>query len=88
MAALLRFLGPLACEAERGDSIYGELSWSLALPGPVCTYTEVLNGFDLEQGPSVWWSVAVAYLVLGRGSFTRPRRSPGRRTERDLVSAA
>ena len=46
----------LACE-YRGSSIYGEPGWSVLPPGPTCTWTEEVHGFDRASGPGPWMSI-------------------------------
>lgn len=50
---------------ERGDSVYGELRWSLLPPGPTCTWTLEADGFDARQGPTAVMSIWLATLVAG-----------------------
>jgi hypothetical protein len=63
-AALITFLGDVGCEHEVGDSNYGEFSWSVFPPGPVCTWTPRLHGFSEKQGPTVVTSVWLVTLVV------------------------
>jgi hypothetical protein len=61
-AVLVHLLGSNVCQL--GDSNYGELSWSVLPPGPVCTWTAERDGFDYVEGPShvvsVWLLVIAA----------------------------
>lgn len=50
---------------ERGDSVYGQLRWSLLPPGPTCTWTVEADGFDAHQGPTAVMSIWLATLVAG-----------------------
>jgi hypothetical protein len=62
------WVGDLGCEANQGDSNYGELQWSMLPPGPKCVFTEEANGYAATEGPSPAWSVwflgDVALLVF------------------------
>ena len=70
---------------ERGDSNYGELSWSRLPPGPVCSWTEQRNGFTGTDGPtpvmSIWLLTLlvlgfIALRLIGRVSFADPQIDP------------
>jgi hypothetical protein len=65
---------------NRGDSVYGQLRWSLVPPGPTCTWTVEADGFDAYQGPtavmSIWLATLVAgglmaWILLGKARFGR-----------------
>jgi hypothetical protein len=43
-AAAVTTMGDLACEADTGDSNYGEMQWSFAPPGPHCGDTWTYEG--------------------------------------------
>ena len=66
--AAVDVLGDAGC--EKSESNYGKLSWSTIPPGPVCTWTTEVNGFDEVDGPSPVMSIwLVALTVLGAGSI-------------------
>ena len=59
-------MGDLACEADTGDSNYGEMQWSFAPPGPHCVWTDEINGFAASTRPSPIWSAwLMTVVVLG-----------------------
>lgn len=62
-AAFRQVSGWASCEHERGDSNYGEFSWSAIPPGPVCTWTLAGNGFDDSKGPTPVMSLWLLSLV-------------------------
>lgn len=57
-------MGDFACETFEGGSQYGELRWSALPPGPTCTFTAGVHGFDEVRGPypatSIWLGVLAA----------------------------
>lgn len=66
--ARLEQTGDINCQADEGIYIYGEFSWSLAPPGPTCTFTVEEHGFDEVRGPSEVMSVWL--VVVGAGAAT------------------
>lgn len=87
-AALIDFLGDTYC--ERGDSNYGELSWSRLPPGPVCSWTEQRNGFTETYGPTPVMAIwLLALLVLGFIAlrFIRRISAPASRLAGDTMPA-
>jgi hypothetical protein len=56
-------LGWVFC--DRGNSVYGELRWSLFPPGPMCTWTREANGVDAHQGPTAVMSIWLVTLLAG-----------------------
>ncbi|MGB3409990.1 MAG: hypothetical protein WBA45_02235 [Microthrixaceae bacterium] len=77
-------MGDSFCESAADSSNYGEMSWSLAPPGPQCTFTVESNGFDEVRRPSplmsLWLTALVlastAVLVVGAGVGIYLLRSP------------
>jgi hypothetical protein len=67
---------------EQGDSNYGELSWSVVPPGPVCTWTAEANGLDEVRGPtpvmSIWLAAVVGLGALAVWGIRGVRRDPRR----------
>lgn len=55
----------LNCEPTPGSSDYGDFAWSVLPPGPTCTFTEALHGFDGVRGPQPVISVWMATLAIG-----------------------
>ena len=61
---------------------YGAVSWGLWPPGPGCTYTEEVHGFDAHHDPSLLmsglvtgWAAAVVGLAgLSLGATLLPGR--------------
>lgn len=71
----------LYCEHSTGDSNFGELSWSIVPPGPVCTWTTERNGFDERYGPTPVMSIwLLALLVIGGLVVWVTRRAWSRQT--------
>lgn len=64
-AAFINNTGDLGCNATTGGSNYGQFGWSVSPPGPTCTYTANLNGFDSVVGPTPVMSVWLVALVAG-----------------------
>ena len=64
-AAGVEWMGDLGCEANVGDSNYGAHGWSTLPPGPTCTYTQRMNGFDRVDGPTPVMSIWLLGLALG-----------------------
>lgn len=64
-AAFVNYMGELGCAASAGDSNYGRRDWSVLPPGPTCTYTSDLNGFDRVDGPTPIMFIWIVGLVLG-----------------------
>lgn len=62
------------CPVEQGVSTYGELSWSILPPGPVCTFTADVHGFDEVRGPYPVMSIWLLVLVIGAVAFVVARR--------------
>lgn len=62
---MINDMGELACEPTPGSSDYGEFAWSLNPPGPTCTFTEALHGFDEVRGPTPVMSVWILVVVVG-----------------------
>lgn len=62
--AMVQMLGSAYCEPVPGSSTYGELNWSIAPPGPTCTFTADIHGFDAVRGPYPVMSVWLAVLVI------------------------
>jgi hypothetical protein len=60
-----QWIGDLGCEASTGDSNYGTHGWSVLPPGPTCTYTRDLNGYDQVDGPTPAMSIWLAGLAIG-----------------------
>jgi hypothetical protein len=72
-------LGNGYCEPFEGGSTYGELRWSVWPPGPTCTFTAEVHGFDEVRGPYPVMSIWLAALVAGGVlcvSLLRRSRSP------------
>jgi hypothetical protein len=65
LAWLILILGLDWGYCGRGDSTYGELSWSLLPPGPTCTWTKEADGFDAHQGPTAVMSLWLLSLLAG-----------------------
>jgi hypothetical protein len=63
---LVSFFGDAWC--ERGDSNYGQLSWSVLPPGHTCTWTAQDNGFDATEGPG--WQGSAYIIVMAVGGVT------------------
>ena len=69
--ALVHLLGEEYCEVFEGSSIfennavYGELRWSALPPGPTCTFTKDVHGFDEVRGPYSFLSIWLGALVVG-----------------------
>jgi hypothetical protein len=63
--AMVQMLGSAYCEPVPGSSTYGELNWSMAPPGPTCTFTADIHGFDAVRGPYPVMSVWLAVLAVG-----------------------
>jgi hypothetical protein len=63
--AMVQMLGSAYCEPVPGSSTYGELDWSIAPPGPTCTFTADIHGFDAVRGPYPVMSVWLAVLAIG-----------------------
>ena len=75
-AGMIELQDDLGCEHSAGDSNYGEQSWSVLPPGPVCSWTAETNGFDEVRGPTPGMSVWLLVLVtLGALVVWRARRS-------------
>jgi len=65
-AALVIFAyGDAYCEPFPGGSDYGELRWSVWPPGPTCTFTAEVHGFDEVRGPYPVMSIWLAVLAVG-----------------------
>jgi len=72
------------CESSVGDSNFGELSWSVFPPGPVCSWTVASNGFADTRGPTpvmAAWLLTLAVLGLltirlGRAARPDPTDEP------------
>lgn len=67
-------MGEMYCPVEQGASTYGELSWSILPPGPVCTFTAEVHGFDEVRGPYPVMSIWLVVLVVGAVAFVIARR--------------
>lgn len=67
-------MGSMYCPVEQGASTYGELSWSILPPGPVCTFTVDVHGFDEVRGPYPVMSIWLLVLVIGTVAFAVARR--------------
>lgn len=67
-------MGELYCPVEQGASTWGELSWSILPPGPVCTFTADVHGFDEVRGPYPVMSIWLLVLVVGAIAFVVARR--------------
>lgn len=67
-------MGEMYCPIEQGLSTYGELSWSILPPGPVCTFTPDVHGFDEVRGPYPVMSIWLLVLVIGAVAFVVARR--------------
>ncbi len=65
LAWLMLILGLDWGYCERGDSTYGELSWSLLPPGPTCTWTNEADDVDAHRGPTAVMSIWLAALLAG-----------------------
>ncbi|MGB6059327.1 MAG: hypothetical protein WBF71_13805 [Microthrixaceae bacterium] len=75
-AWLLDNLGDSNCEPTPGSSTYGKFGWSLIPPGPTCTFTAEVHGFDQVRGPSPVMTIWLAVLVIGAGVGVHLLRSP------------
>lgn len=64
-AGFLQLGGDTSCEASPGESNYGTFGWSVVPPGPTCTFTEELNGFDEVRGPTPVMSIWLLVLLVG-----------------------
>ncbi len=62
---MVQMLGSAYCEPVSGSSTYGELNWSIVPPGPTCTFTAAIHGFDAVRGPYPVMSVWLAVLAVG-----------------------
>ena len=82
-AALVQLSDDTYCPPFEGSSQYGELDWSVLPPGPTCTFTADVHGFDEVRGPTPVMSVWLAVLVVGPAvclalvRASRLRRSTG-----------
>ena len=65
LAWLMLILGLDWGYCDRGDSVYGELRWSLVPPGPTCTWTIKADGVDAHQGPTAVMSIWLVTLLVG-----------------------
>lgn len=78
-AILINDMAELYCEPIAGSSDYGAFASSIIPPGPTCTFTEAVHGFDAVRGPSPVMSVWLVSLALGAMwillLLRRPRRS-------------
>ncbi|MGF1597278.1 MAG: hypothetical protein ACFCVK_10160 [Acidimicrobiales bacterium] len=75
---MINDMGDLACEPTPGSSDYGEFAWSVYPPGPTCTFTEAVHGFDEVRGPTLVMSVWIIVVVVGGiVCFELLRRSRG-----------
>jgi len=63
--ALVQHLGDAYCEPFEGSSQYGELRWSAFPPGPTCTFTADVHGFDAVRGPYPVMSTWLLVLAVG-----------------------
>ena len=63
--ALVQLHGAAYCEPFEGSSQYGELRWSVFPPGPTCTFTANVNGFDEVRGPYPVMSAWLLVLAVG-----------------------
>lgn len=63
-AAYLVLMGDAVCEPFPGGSTYGTLGWSVLPPGPTCTFTEQLHGFDEVRGPTPVMSIWLLVLLV------------------------
>ena len=62
---LVNDMDELYCEPTPGSSDYGDFAWSVLPPGPTCTFTGALHGFDGVRGPTPVMSVWMANLAIG-----------------------
>lgn len=66
--------GDVYCQVAPKVYDYGELSWSVLPPGPVCTFTADAHGFDGVRGPYPVMSIWLLVLVVGAVAFVVARR--------------
>jgi hypothetical protein len=64
-ALVVLAFGDAYCEPFPGGSDYGELRWSVWPPGPTCTFTAEVHGFDEVRGPYPVMSIWLAVLAVG-----------------------
>lgn len=64
-AAYLQDLGSAFCVPFEGSSQYGEFRWSILPPGPTCSFTMSVHGFDETRGPTPVMSIWIVVLALG-----------------------
>jgi hypothetical protein len=78
-AILVNDMAELYCEPIAGSSDYGAFAWSIVPPGPTCTFTDAVHGFDEVRGPtpvmSVWLLALAAGAMWILPMLTRSRRS-------------
>lgn len=58
------FSDDLNCEADAGESNYGEAEWSWFPVGTTCRWTEEVNGFDRFEEPGWAPTVVLAGMFL------------------------
>ncbi len=75
-AGVLQLLGDANCEPTPGSSTYGEFGWSLMPPGPTCTFTAEVHGFDEVRGPTPVMTIWLVAVVIGAGACMYLLRSP------------
>lgn len=63
-AGIIELQDDLGCEHAAGESNYGEQSWSVLPPGPVCSWTAEVNGVDDVRGPTPVMSAWLPTLFM------------------------
>ena len=62
---LVQLYGDAYCEPFEGSSQYGDLGWSALPPGPTCSFTVDVHGFDEVRGPYPVMSAWLLALAVG-----------------------